>query len=217
MYRSPFSCASRMTASFGQTGKYWKNGHTGEDYVVTGNDWSLYAIDDGTITENAYQANGYGNYIAIVLPDGKATRYAHMQEKCSLPIGTIVKKGQKVGVAGATGNVTGRHLHIEIIKDGKDYLKPSDYINFNDFSASGTQNNTTGGFDVKTWKNGSTNENVYQTTTDCKAGLRKIGTIWANATEECYGIVDGCYIVAYTVDGTTAKKVGFVKYAGGVK
>lgn len=74
-----------------------------------------------------------------------------------------------------------------------------------------------GDFDVKTWKNGSTPELVYQTTTDCKNGKNKIGSLDPKEVCECYGIIDGCYLVAYTVTGTNAKKCGFVAYAGGIK
>ena len=72
--------------------------------------------------------------------------------------------------------------------------------------------------DVKTWTNGSTVEKVYQTTTACKAqGKDSIGMLKAREVCDCYGIVDNCYMVCYKVDGTAAKKVGFVKYSGGVK
>lgn len=68
-------------------------------------------------------------------------------------------------------------------------------------------------FEVKTWKNGSTPEPVYADSA-CKT---KVGTIYARTQCPCYGIVDGKYIVSYPVDGTNYHKVGFVKYAGGIK
>ena len=72
-------------------------------------------------------------------------------------------------------------------------------------------------FMAKTYKNGSTTEKVYQTTADCKAGKNSIGSLNKWETCECVGIYDGCYAVVYTVDGTSSKKTGFVKYSGGVK
>ncbi len=66
-----------------------------------------------------------------------------------------------------------------------------------------------------TWQNGSTIEKVYCSVKDCKAGTNSIGSLNPKEKATCYGRVDGCYIVVYTAGST--KKVGFVKYAGGVK
>ena len=66
---------------------------------------------------------------------------------------------------------------------------------------------------AKTYKNGSTRENVFADT-----GLSlKTGSLNPGETCECLGIVDGRYLVKYKVDGTNKYKCGFVKYSGGVK
>lgn len=77
-----------------------------------------------------------------------------------------------------------------------------------------------GGYFLKTWKNGSTKERVYRTTASCKAqqnviSANYIGYLNPYESADCVGIVDGCYAVVYNASGT--KKIGFVKYAGGVK
>lgn len=69
----------------------------------------------------------------------------------------------------------------------------------------------------KPYKNGSTKEAVYSTTADCKAGKNSIGSLDKYEVCDCVGKVNGCYIVVYKVNGTSAYKVGFVKYEGGVK
>ena len=69
----------------------------------------------------------------------------------------------------------------------------------------------------KPYKNGSTKEYVYSTTADCKARKNSIGSLDKYETCDCVGIVNGCYIVVYKVNGTSAYKVGFVKYGGGVE
>ena len=70
---------------------------------------------------------------------------------------------------------------------------------------------------MKTWQNGSTNETVYQDL----ACTQKIGTIYPREYADCYGIMKGKYIVAYYVTdkngNVTNRKLGFVKYSGGVK
>lgn len=66
---------------------------------------------------------------------------------------------------------------------------------------------------AKTYKNGSTIENVYADT-----GLTvKIGSLNKWEQCECLDIVNGRYLVKYKVDGTSNYKCGFVKYDGGVK
>lgn len=73
------------------------------------------------------------------------------------------------------------------------------------------------GFEVKRYKNGSTKEQVYSTT-ECVNG-KEIGFLNPHEECECYGIVNNCAIVCYKIDGSPVneKKVGFVKWLGGVK
>ena len=66
---------------------------------------------------------------------------------------------------------------------------------------------------AKTYKNGSTREDVYADT-----GLTlKTGSLDRYEQCECLDIVDGRYLVKYKVNGTNRYKTGFVKYSGGVK
>ena len=69
----------------------------------------------------------------------------------------------------------------------------------------------------KPYKNGSTKEYVYSTVNDCKSGKNSIGSLDEYEACDCVGIVNGCYIVVYKVNGTSAYKVGFVRYNGGIK
>lgn len=66
---------------------------------------------------------------------------------------------------------------------------------------------------AKTYKNGSTRENVFADT-----GLTvKIGSLNTYEQCECLDIVNGRYLVKYKVDGTNNYKCGFVEYHGNVK
>lgn len=66
---------------------------------------------------------------------------------------------------------------------------------------------------MKTYKNGSTKEEVFA---DSECTI-KIGEL--DRYEECqsYGIVNNRAIVLYDVNNTNNKKIGFVKYTGGIK
>lgn len=68
---------------------------------------------------------------------------------------------------------------------------------------------------AKKWTNGSTNEDVYADVNLTK----KIGTIYPRGEADCYGVIDGKYLVCYNVysGGSVAnRKTGFVKYNGGL-
>ena len=65
---------------------------------------------------------------------------------------------------------------------------------------------------MQTWKNGSTEEPVYQDTR-CTT---KIGSLSARESCQCFARKNGCYGVLYQIDGTSHWKAGWVKYAGGI-
>ncbi|MFE2051858.1 M23 family metallopeptidase [Streptomyces sp. NPDC059459] len=95
-----------------QTGSMWSSGyHTGTDFVVpTGT--SLKAVGAGTVVSAGW-GGAYGNQVVIQLADGHYAQYAHLSS-LSVSAGQSVTAGQQVGLSGATGNVTGPHLHFEI-------------------------------------------------------------------------------------------------------
>jgi murein DD-endopeptidase MepM/ murein hydrolase activator NlpD len=76
----------------------------------------VHATADGTVESAAFDGS-YGN--AIVLDHGFAisTRYGHLSAFAVKP-GQAVKRGDVIGYVGATGRVTGAHLHYEILVNG---------------------------------------------------------------------------------------------------
>src|SRR5699024_5623101 len=58
---------------------------------------------------------GYGNVVVIKASDGTAHVYAHLNS-VSVKKGQTVSRGTNIGRQGATGQVTGSHLHYEIRK-----------------------------------------------------------------------------------------------------
>ncbi|MBT2414406.1 peptidoglycan DD-metalloendopeptidase family protein [Streptomyces sp. ISL-12] len=95
-----------------QSGSMWSSGyHTGTDFVVpTGT--SLKAVGAGTVVTAGW-GGAYGNQVVIKLADGTYAQYAHLSS-LSVSSGDSVTAGQQIGLSGATGNVTGPHLHFEI-------------------------------------------------------------------------------------------------------
>ncbi|MCX5527844.1 peptidoglycan DD-metalloendopeptidase family protein [Streptomyces bobili] len=107
------------------SGSMWSSGyHTGVDFVVpTGT--SLKAVGAGTVVSAGW-GGAYGNQVVIRLADGYYAQYAHLSQ-LSVSAGQSVSGGQQIGLSGATGNVTGPHLHFEI-RTGPDYGSDVDPI-----------------------------------------------------------------------------------------
>lgn len=79
----------------------------------------------GTVTTSAYN-DSYGNYVVIKDSKGYELRYAHLSSR-SVSAGTSVTKVDEIGLVGNTGNSTGSHLHIELLKNGE-RLNPIFYL-----------------------------------------------------------------------------------------
>ncbi|WNZ10407.1 M23 family metallopeptidase [Streptomyces sp. 11x1] len=105
-----------LTSSFGQAGPYWSSGyHTGLDFAApTGT--LIKAVGSGTITQAGYEGS-YGYKTVLTLDDGTEIWYAH-QSSIGVSVGQKVATGDVIGRVGATGNVTGAHLHMEVHPGG---------------------------------------------------------------------------------------------------
>ena len=210
--RSPFNCVSRQTTAYKKVGSTWKCGyHTGVDRVSDA-DKTIVAIADGVVQRVNDCGKRYGNHVVYWTTNGIVVLCAHMKDTPSVKVGEKIKAGQKLGVMGSSGNCYGAHLHIELQKANKwqyaqNLLNPNDYIDWNDYPKKEWQI-------VKDWKNGSTSEPVYQSTTACKGKTMKVDELAPRATAKCYGICDGCYLLVYKSKGVD--KCGFVAYSGGV-
>ncbi|MDP4109099.1 MAG: peptidoglycan DD-metalloendopeptidase family protein [Bacillota bacterium] len=92
----------------------YKN-HTGVD-ISAPYGAKVVAANAGTVVISGYNS-AYGNYVVINHGGGKATLYAHFSKRL-VSKGDTVKKGQAIGLVGATGYATGAHLHFEIRING---------------------------------------------------------------------------------------------------
>ncbi len=118
LLRVPFRCGETWSGAS-------RSGHSPSYYSVDFN-WGS-GTDDlgkpvktsaaGTVVRSAYDAGGYGNYIEIAHGDGWHTLYAHLQSR-AVGVGATVTDSTQIGRVGATGNVTGPHLHYEQISNG---------------------------------------------------------------------------------------------------
>jgi endonuclease/exonuclease/phosphatase family metal-dependent hydrolase len=91
--------------------------HTGIDLVAQDAP-TVIAAAAGTVETSDYNA-AYGNQVVVDHGGGIKTRYGHMASKSQVAIGQRVTGGTTLGVQGATGYVTGVHLHFEVIQDGR--------------------------------------------------------------------------------------------------
>jgi murein DD-endopeptidase MepM/ murein hydrolase activator NlpD len=80
---------------------------------------------DGIVTA-AQWAGRYGKAILIDHGNGMTTLYAHLSGFEVIP-GQEVHRGQLIGHSGATGRVSGPHLHFEI-RQGGNPVNPSRYL-----------------------------------------------------------------------------------------
>lgn len=77
------------------------------------------AAADGVV-RRAGRGASYGNYLRILHANGDETLYAHMQY-LFVRSGQQVHAGEVLGTVGHTGNVTGPHLHFELLHEGWRY------------------------------------------------------------------------------------------------
>lgn len=96
-------------------------GATGEKAIATG---------DGDVYEVGFKTD-LGNYIKIKHCYGFESIYGHLS-KISVKKGQHLTRGQVIGEVGATGTVTGPHLHYTLKKNNQ-YIDPFDFL-FMDFN-----------------------------------------------------------------------------------
>jgi len=129
-YKGPFRITSpygiRIDPITGEAGTF----HSGLD--LTGESKTVCAVRGGTVlvsqmvTDPADPTWEWGHYVAILGDDGCVIYYCHLAERL-VEAGTVVGAGTPIGIEGATGRVTGAHLHLEIRRAGAP-ISPADYL-----------------------------------------------------------------------------------------
>ena len=126
-FATPVRSAFRFTSGFG----YRRDPKTGGRRMHNGVDFAasigtpLYATADGVVTHSGWQS-GYGRLVKIQHEFGIETRYAHLSQ-LRVKVGERVSRGDRIGDMGASGRVTGVHLHYEVRVNGQP-VNPMIYI-----------------------------------------------------------------------------------------
>src|SRR5436190_7354573 len=93
-----------------------KDFHPGLDISADKGD-PVYATADGSVV-NASAAGNYGNLVILDHGFGIETRYGHLSA-FKVKQGQTVKRGDLLGLVGATGRATSSHLHYEVRANGR--------------------------------------------------------------------------------------------------
>lgn len=118
----------RLTDGFGERRNPFRRRssefHPGQDIAAPkGTPVSVTA--DGTVTF-AGCMNGYGRVVIVDHVDNVSTRYGHLS-LIETTVGTLVKRGEQIGLVGSTGRSTGSHLHYEV-RVGQQAVNPMVYL-----------------------------------------------------------------------------------------
>ncbi|MEZ8395514.1 peptidoglycan DD-metalloendopeptidase family protein [Vibrio cyclitrophicus] len=110
----------RITSSFNPYRKHPVTGrispHNGTDFA-TPVGAPVYSTGDGRVV--AIRNHPYaGKYLVIEHNSVYKTRYLHLS-RFLVKKGQQVKRGQKIALSGATGRITGPHLHFEVLVRGR--------------------------------------------------------------------------------------------------
>lgn len=133
MVNFPYSGKFKITKLYGTpppAGVHYALGyHSGVDLVGLG-DKSIRAIEGGKVFRIGFDPDGWGNYVVVKQNDGYYAIYCHLQA-VKIAAAAAVSAGQVIGIEGATGQVTGAHLHLEIRREytnRRSILNPADYL-----------------------------------------------------------------------------------------
>ena len=108
-----------VNSAFGATNRPGGKAHGGVDLRAR-RGTAVMAPAAGRVAVSTDQYAGgarYGKVIAIDHPDGSRSLYAHLDARL-VQAGDVVQAGQQIALSGATGKVTGPHLHFEVSRDG---------------------------------------------------------------------------------------------------
>lgn len=84
--------------------------HSGHDYARNSGE-TIYSCGPGTVKYIGYNPLGWGHYVWIYHGNNIYSGYAHLAKATGLKVGAKVSSKTVIGKVGATGAVSGAHLH----------------------------------------------------------------------------------------------------------
>ena len=152
---TPFQGINRITSPYGwrtyknAAGVTIREHHNGIDVVptryagedVAGDAWDFREVTGGRVIEVSAGWNaGRGTLIKVQTAPGVIEIYQHCAA-VYVTVGQQVPQGTVLGRAGATGNVTGAHLHFEVQVNGSP-VEPSAWLGLPNAGGTYTGNDT---------------------------------------------------------------------------
>lgn len=126
-WNAPFA-QPRVSSFYGVYRANKPAGHDGIDFAAkTGT--PVLAIAAGVVIDSTdvFARNpNLGEVVVIEHANGMLSTYAHLDQR-SVQAGAKVAAGQQIGLSGASGKVTGPHLHLEL-SDGSRHIDPASLI-----------------------------------------------------------------------------------------
>ena len=102
---------------FGKKGPMWSSGyHTGQDFPAPVGT-PIHAVMDGRVSSTAWST--WGGHLTRIITKGLGEWFYAHQSRQDVSVGQDVTANQIIGLVGATGNVTGPHLHLELRVGGR--------------------------------------------------------------------------------------------------
>lgn len=109
----------RVTGEYGEINRPGGRPHRGMDFgAARGTAVLTPAAGRVSISTDRYEGGArYGKVVVIEHAEGTRTLYAHLDQRL-VRAGDSVRAGQPIALSGATGKVTGPHLHFEVSRKG---------------------------------------------------------------------------------------------------
>lgn len=121
--KNPYGASSfRVTSPYGRRRDPFTGAlsfHSGVDLVCPEEDAEVYAVSGGVVarsravTDPSDRTSEWGQYVAVAADGGETVYYCHLSRRC-VRAGDRIAAGTVIGAQGATGRVTGPHLHLEV-------------------------------------------------------------------------------------------------------
>ncbi|MFY0592436.1 M23 family metallopeptidase [Roseivirga sp.] len=129
VYQLPFAQGSSFRMTQGYNGRFTHQGVNALDFTMPEGE-TVVAAREGLVVKVREDSNrgcasnrciDDSNFVRILHKDGTMAEYHHLQQNGAIVAeGDKVKRGQPIGRSGATGYVSGPHLHFLVFKtDGQ--------------------------------------------------------------------------------------------------